>query len=83
MSDNNTEESTPKKAKANDTEEAEKVISALVECLESHDTNRKEVQEKLHEICEKWRKEIDDFEDRINNELEGKFKEDDDRLQEH
>ena len=41
----------------------------------------KEVQEKFHEVCEKWRKEIDELEDKINSELEAKFKEEDNRLQ--
>ena len=57
------------------------VMKALNERLDSHDNNRKEVQEKLHNICEKWRKEIDDLEDKINSELEAKFKEEDSRLQ--
>ena len=56
-------------------------MEALREHLDSHDNSRKEVQEKLHNICKKWRKEIDDLENKINNELEAKFKEEDSRLQ--
>ena len=60
---------------------AKMVTDALIERLDSHDKNRKEVQEQLHNMCEMWRKEIDDLEDRINSELETKFKEEDSRLQ--
>ena len=83
---NNTEEPAVKKAKTEGAvpsavkQEAEVVVKALNERLDSHDNNRKEVQEKLHNICEKWRKEIDDLEDKINSELETKFKEEDSRL---
>ena len=61
--------------------ETERIVNALEDRLERHDNNRKEVQEKLCSICEKWRKEIDELEVRVNNELEAKFKEEDSRLQ--
>ena len=51
------------------------------ERLDSHDNNRKEVQDKLRSMCDEWRKEIDGLEDRINSELETKFTEEDSRLQ--
>ena len=81
------EEPAVKKAKAKravpqaQKEEVERVVKALRECLDSHDNNRKEVQEKLHSMCEVWRKEIDDLEDKINSKLEAKFKEEDSHFQ--
>ena len=85
---NNIEEPATKKAKTEGTvlpqaqkEEAERVVKALNEHLDSHDESRKEVQDKLHSMCEEWKKEIDDLEDKINSELEAKFKEEDSRLQ--
>ena len=84
---NNIEEPVVKKAETEGTvppaqkEEAERVVKALSERLESYDNNRKDVQDKLHSMCEVWRKEIDDLEDKINGELEAKFKEEDSRLQ--
>lgn len=63
------------------TAEIEAVADALDKRLDSHDNNRKEVQEKLHSICEGWKKHIDDIEDKINNELEEAFKTEDNRLQ--
>ena len=69
------------KTKSKDTVEVERVVSALIERLGCHDENRREVQEKLHSVCEKWRKEIDDLEDKINSELEVRFKEEDSRIQ--
>ena len=62
-------------------EEVERIVNTLEDRIERHDNNRKEVQDKLHNICEKWRKEIDDLEDKINSELDAKFKEEDSRLQ--
>ena len=50
--------------------EVERVAKALNERLDTHDNNRKEVQDKLHNMCEKWRKEIDVLEEKINSELE-------------
>ena len=68
-----TEEPATKRAKTSENStaeaEAERVSKALRERLEEHDNNRKEVQEMLHMLCEVWRKEIDDLEERINNEL--------------
>ena len=61
--------------------EVKRAAKALRERLDSHDSNRKEVQEKLHNTCEEWRKQIDELEDKINSELEGKYKEEDNRLQ--
>ena len=42
-------------------EETERVVKALNDRLDSHDNNRKEVQEMLHSMCEVWKKEIDDL----------------------
>ena len=50
--------------------EIESVVKALRDRLEEHDNNRKEVQERLCEKCEKWRKEIDNLEEKANNEVE-------------
>lgn len=83
----NTEEPADKKTKTEWAvpsvlnKEVEKVVAAIRKCLDNHDTNRKEVQEQLHGTCEKWKKEIDDLEDKINSELEEKFKEKDSCLQ--
>ena len=38
-------------------EEVERAVKALREHLSTHNDNRKEVQRKLHETCEKWRNE--------------------------
>ena len=38
----------------------DKNLNGLVERLDEHNENRKEVQEKLHRMCEGWRKEIDE-----------------------
>ena len=62
-------------------EEAKRVVKALERHIESHDNSRKEVQEKLHTICDRWRKEVDELEDKVSNELEAKFKEEDSCLQ--
>ena len=84
---NSTEEPATKKAKNEETvlpaqkEEVERVVVALKKHIDSHDNSRKEVQEKLHSICEKWRKEIDDLEDKVNGELEAEFRDEDSRLQ--
>ena len=56
------------------------IIVALEERLEKHNENRKVVQNELHAICEEWRKQADDLEERINKELQVKFTEEDDRL---
>ena len=62
-------------------EEINGVEKALKERLESHDENRKAVQERLHSTCEKWRKQIDELEDKVNSELEAAYKNEDGRLQ--
>ena len=86
-SNNNTEEPAIKKAKIEGAvpqaqkEEVERVVKALNKRLNSHNENRKEVQDKLLSVCEGWRKEIDDLEDKINSKLEAKFKEEDRCLQ--
>ena len=61
--------------------ELKRVTDALSARLDEHDDNRKDIQEKLHATCEEMRKEINELEDKINNELETKFKAEDDRLQ--
>ena len=50
--------------------EAEAVLRALEERIDTHDESRRKVQERLHEVCEKWRKKINELEDRTNSELE-------------
>lgn len=62
-------------------EEGARVFDALGVRLEKHDDNRRAVQEKLHELCNGLREQIDEIEGRINSELEGKFTEEDNRLQ--
>ena len=61
-------------------EEVEKVVNALNKCLDSHDENKKEVLEKLHNMCEEQKKAIDDLEVKITSALETKFREEDRRL---
>ena len=61
--------------------EGERVAKALSERLEAYDGNRKEVQEKLHAICDRVRKQVDELEERINKELEEKYVAEDNRLQ--
>ena len=66
----------------NNTEkEVDGVVRALEERIDTHDESRRKVQEKLHEICEKWRRQIDELEEGINSEIEAKFKEEDSHLQ--
>ena len=62
-------------------EEREKASKILSERLEAHDESRKAAQEKLHNFCEGLRARIDEFEERVNGELEEKFKAEDNRLQ--
>ena len=62
-------------------EEREKVADTLSKRLEAHDDNRRATQERLHEICGGLRKQIDEFEDKVNTELEEKFTAEDNRLQ--
>ena len=61
--------------------EVQRVSKALRERLDTHDNNRKEVQERFHNICNEWRRQIDMLEDCISSELETKFKEEDNHLQ--
>ena len=72
MSDNNTntEEPTFNNGNNNSTEELEEVAGALRWCLERHDENRKEVQERLHKLCKEWREKADDLEERTICDLE-------------
>ena len=84
MSTTSTEEPTHKKANGSENAtaaEIERVSRALSEHLEEHDENRATLQERFHEACEKLKKEIDDLECRINNELREKFTAEDNRLQ--
>lgn len=62
-------------------EQNERIIDALSERLEKHDTNRKEVQDKLREICDGLRAQIDELEEKINSELEEKFRDEDTNIQ--
>ena len=55
-------------------EEAEAVVSALRERLESHNNNRKNVQEKLCNACEGLRKEIDSSEEIAISNTEEKYR---------
>ena len=59
----------------------ERIIDALNERLEEHDNSRKKVQEMLHGICDKMRKEIDEMEEKVLEELEVKFTDEDTSLQ--
>ena len=77
-----TEEPHAKRAKAGDIEEAKALICELEERIGTHDDNRVEVQEKLHKMCDEWRKQIDLLEDSINEDLEAKFREEENCLQE-
>ena len=61
--------------------ENEKIIDALNERLEEHDNSRKKVQEMLHGICDKMRKQIDEMEEKVLGDLEEKFTNEDTRLQ--
>ena len=81
-----TEEPAAKKAKTvksttATTAEVEGVVKALRGRLEEHDNNRKEVQEKLHETCEVWMKEIDDLEEKANNKVEEGYAKESEDLQ--
>ena len=62
-------------------EERENIKRMLSERLERHDESRKGAQEKLHEICEELRAQVDELCEKINSELEGKFTAEDNRLQ--
>ena len=66
---------------ASSNEEYESVSRALSERIERHDDSRRAVQDKLHGLCEGLRKQIDEFEDGINTELEKVFTAEDSRLQ--
>lgn len=61
--------------------ERDRVAQILSERLVAHDDSRRAAQEKLHEICNELRKQIDVVEDRVNAELEKKFTAEDSRLQ--
>ena len=74
------EEPPTKRARVGDIEEAKVLIGAIEECIKVHDDNRVEVQERLHSICDEWRKEIDDLEGKISSELETKYTEEDNRF---
>lgn len=77
-----TEEPPTKRARAEDIEKAKILIGALEWRINAHDDNRMKVQERLHSMCDEWRKQIDALEDGINGDLEMKFKEEDNLLQE-
>ena len=74
-------QSGPSQQSASDMKEAERVVEALNERLDSHNESRKEIQDKLHEMCEGWKKQIDSLEDKINSDLSKAFTEEDRRLQ--
>ena len=54
----------------------------LEERIGDHDSSRMEVQERLHTLCDGWRKQIDELENGISEALETKSTEEDSRLQE-
>lgn len=62
-------------------EECQKVIAALGERIEKHDSNRREVQESLHGICDGLRRQIDEMERRVGLQLEEEYTKEDARLQ--
>ena len=51
------------------------------ERIEIHDESRNAAQEKLHEICEELRAQVDKLCEKILSELEEKFIKEDNRLQ--
>ena len=53
----------------------------LNERIEIHDESRNAAQEKLHEICDELRAQVDKLGEKINSELEEKFIKEDNRLQ--
>ena len=63
-------------------DEVERVAEALRERLVCHDTNRKEVQERLHKACEKQRRDVDEMEEKELCELEKRFCEEINRINE-
>lgn len=62
-------------------EELENLKQVVSEQLEAHDNGRRDVQEKLAEICGRTRTQVDGFENIINNELEEKCTAEESRLQ--
>ena len=64
-----------------DIADKEEVMDALRDRLESHDTNRKTVQDEFNKRCMDLRRKIDDMEEKFNNELHNKFTAEDERLQ--
>ena len=62
-------------------EERERVSKILSERLEAHDESRRAAQVKLHDFCEGLRARINEFEERVNRELEEKYTVEDNRLQ--
>lgn len=62
-------------------EELENLKQVVSEQLEAHDNGRRDVQEKLAEICGRTRTQVDGFENMINNELEEKCTAEESRLQ--
>ena len=62
-------------------EELENIKRILSEHIEIHDESRNAAQEKLHEICEELRTQVDKLCEKNNSELEEKFIKEDNRLQ--
>ena len=61
--------------------ELTKIRDSLSERLEEHDNNRRDIQDQLKTICNDFRAQINDLEERINCRLEEAFQKEDDRLQ--
>lgn len=57
------------------------IIEALNGRIEKHDDSKNVVQEKLHEVCDRMRKQIDDLELKISSELEENYTKEDEGLQ--
>ena len=63
--------------------ELENIKRILSEHIEIHDETRNAAQEKLHEICDELRAQVEKLGEKINSELEEKFTKEDNRLQEN
>lgn len=62
-------------------DERELIARLLSERLETHDNSRKVAQEKIHEICDGLKRQIDELEDKINKGIEEVFNKEDNRIQ--
>ena len=82
MSTNNNDNTSNRAPSKERLEEVRTFITELDARLEAHNENRKKVQRSLHSQCEEMRKQIDELEEHVNNNLETQFTEEDARIQE-